>query len=185
MKEHEARKAIMSRKDLTDGDKVVMLAILLTVDWETWTNPTSYTAIAKLTGKKRPNIVRHFKKLEQLKLISRDWFTSQVCKAPTMKVHLENIKQPVINTITPPVINKITPCYQDDNTPCYQDDNTPVINLRTHAVINSITLTTNFNNQSIYQSNINMYGLNVGELWGDELREEVEENLKAKKEGEK
>jgi hypothetical protein len=185
MKEHEVRKAIMSRKDLTDGDKVVMLAILLTVDWETWTNPTSLKAIANLTGKKRPNIVRHFKKLEQLKLISRDWFTSQVCKAPIMKVHLENIKQPVINTITPPVINTITPCYQDDNTSCYQDDNTPVINLRTHAVINSITLTTNFNNQSIYQSNINMYGLNVGELWGDELREEVEENLKAKKEGDK
>ena len=177
MKEHEVRKAIMSRKDLTDGDKVVMLAILLTVDWETWTNPTSYTAIAKLTGKKRPNIVRHFKKLEQLKLISRDWFTSQACKAPVMKVHLENIKQPVINTITP--------CYQDNNTTCYQDNNTPVINMRTDAVINSITLTTNFNNQSIYQSNINMYGLNVGELWGDELREEVEENLKAKKEGEK
>jgi hypothetical protein len=115
--------------------------------------------------------------LEQLKLISRDWFTSQACKAPVMKVHLENIKQPVINTITP--------CYQDNNTTCYQDNNTPVINMRTDAVINSITLTTNFNNQSIYQSNINMYGLNVGELWGDELREEVEENLKAKKEGEK
>jgi hypothetical protein len=177
MKEHEVRKAIMSRKDLTDGDKVVMLAILLTVDWETWTNQTSLKAIANLTGKKRPNIVRHFKKLEQLKLISRDWFTSQACKAPVMKVHLENIKQPVINTITP--------CYQDNNTTCYQDNNTPVINMRTDAVINSITLTTNFNNQSIYQSNINMYGLNVGELWGDELREEVEENLKAKKEGEK
>jgi hypothetical protein len=184
MKEHEARKAILKRKDLTDGDKVVMTAILMTVDWESWTNRTSFTAIANLTGKKRPNIVRHIKKLEQLGLISRDWFTSQNCKAPLMKVHLENIKQPVINSITPPVINSITPCYDNDNTTCYQDDNTPVINTITHAVINSITLTTNFNNQSILQSNINMYGLNVGELWGDELRDQVEEDLRAKKEGE-
>jgi hypothetical protein len=185
MKEHEARKAILKRTDLTDGDKVVMMAILLTVDWETWTNPTSYTAISKLTGKKRPNLVRHFKKLEKMKLISRDWFTSQTCKAPVMKVHLDNINQPVINSITPPVIDSITPCYDGDSTPCYDSNNTPVINSITHAVINSITLTTNFNKQSIKQSNINMYGLDVGELWGDELRDQVEEDLRAKKEGDK
>ncbi len=32
MKEIEARKAILKRTDLTDGDKVIMMAILLTVD---------------------------------------------------------------------------------------------------------------------------------------------------------
>jgi hypothetical protein len=30
-----------------------------------------------------------------------------------------------------------------------------------------------------------MYGLDVGELWGDELRDQVEEDLRAKKEGDK
>lgn len=41
MKEHEARRVILKRKDLTDGDKVVMMAILITMDWDQWENRTS------------------------------------------------------------------------------------------------------------------------------------------------
>ena len=177
MKEIEARKAILKRTDLTDGDKVIMMAILLTVDWTTWTNPTSYTALARLTGKKRHNLVKYVKKFEKLGLITRDWFTSGTCKAPVMKLHIDKIHQPVIQ--------EITPRYTEDNTTCYTEDNTPVIQEITHGVIQDITLTTNSNN-NIYQSiKQYVYEVEPGEVWGNELREQVEADLRASKEGEK
>ena len=177
MKEIEARKAILKRTDLTDGDKVIMMAILLTVDWTTWTNPASLTVLANLTGKKRNNVSRNVRKLEQLGLITRDWFTSSVCKAPVMKVHVEKLNQPSINVIPP--------CYQDDTTSRYQDDTAPSINVIPHAGINEIPLTTNSYNNIIQSIKQYVYEVEPGEVWGNELREQVEADLRASKEGEK
>ena len=176
MKEIEARKAILKRTDLTDSDKVILMAILLTVDWQTWTNPTSYTALAKLTGKKRHNLVKYIKKFEKLELITRDWFTGGKCKAPIMKLNIENLEQPTSQYITP--------CVTKDNTSCYIEDNTPVIQEATEAVIQDTTLTTNYNNNIYTTIKQYVYEVEPGEVWGNELREQVEADLKANKAGE-
>lgn len=176
MKEIEARKAILKRTDLTDSDKVILMAILLTVDWQTWTNPTSYTALAKLTGKKRHNLVKYIKKFEKLELITRDWFTGGKCKAPVMKLNIENLEQSDSQYITP--------CDTKDNTSSYTEDNTPVIQEVTQAVIQDTTLTTNYNNNIYTTIKQYVYEVEPGEVWGHELREQVEADLKANKAGE-
>tara|TARA_R100000773_G_C4218560_1_gene117011 strand:- start:1340 stop:1873 length:534 start_codon:yes stop_codon:yes gene_type:complete len=176
MKEIEARKAILKRTDLTDSDKVILMAILLTVDWQTWTNRTSYTALAKLTGKKRHNLVKYIKKFEKLELISRDWFTSGKCKAPVMKLNIENLEQSDSQYITP--------CDTKDNISSYTEDNTTVIQETTEAVIQDTTLTTNYNNNIYTTIKQYVYEVEPGEVWGNELREQVEADLQANKVGE-
>ena len=77
MKEHEARRAVLKRQDLTDGDKVVLMAILMTMDWDSWTNRTSFKAIANLTGKRRSSISRNIRRIEKLGYIKRDFMSAE------------------------------------------------------------------------------------------------------------
>ena len=87
MKEYEARVSILKRTDLTNADKVVMMAILMTMDWKTWKNRTSHAALARLTGRNRGNINKNVKKLENLGIIKRDWYSSaNRCKSPVMSI---------------------------------------------------------------------------------------------------
>ena len=166
MKEHEARKALLKRQDLTDGDKVVMMAILMTMDWGSWTNRTSFKAIANLTGKRRDNIVRNIKRIEKLGYIKRDFMSAENCKAPIITVIEERLT-----------------CSQDENrgvvsvrTGSSQDENRGVVSVRTDGVINAITLSTINNINSYKNSHIkDGWGVPEDQLWGDVLRDEANE----------
>jgi hypothetical protein len=187
MKEYEARRAVLKSKVLTNADKVVMFAILQTINWQTWESRICYTALAMSTGRNRGNISKNVTRLERLGYVQRDWFSSEKkTRSPVMKVNLDKLAAEE----DPPKRKKST--YKGvssehkgvssehksvslEHSECFP---------RTQdAVSSEHTIQYSYNN-NLLQSNINMYGLNVGELWGDELRDQVEEDLRAKKEGE-
>src|SRR5210317_1918332 len=155
MKEHEARKAVLKRQDLTDGDKVIMMAILMTMDWDSWTNRTSFKAIANLTGKKRSSISRNIKRIEKLGYIKRDFMTAEDCKAPVMTINQERLT-----------------CSQAVNKGVNEELTGGVNSSVTDGVNRSVTLSTTINNQPILKSNINPWGFPSEHLWGDVLRGE-------------
>ena len=174
MKEHEARKALLKRQDLTDGDKVVMMAILMTMDWGSWTNRTSFKAIANLTGKRRCNIVRNIKKIEKLGYIRRDFMSAESCKAPVMTIIEERLASPQNDNRG--VIEKITGGYPNDNRGVINETTGGVINKITNGVINAITLSTINNINSYKNSHIkDGWGVPEDQLWGDVLRDEANE----------
>ena len=188
MKEYEARVSILKRTDLTNADKVVMMAILMTMDWKTWKNRTSHAALAKLTGRNRGNINKNVKKLESLGIIKRDWYSSaNRCKSPVMSIQKDHLAGPTLDEneradrghqpfpkeaeVTPKE-TKVTP----KETKVFPKEATGV-SLERHISIN--------NNQLSYQSNINPWGVPSAHLWGDELREQNERVLREKKETDK
>ena len=174
MKEHEARKALLKRQDLTDGDKVVMMAILMTMDWGSWTNRTSFKAIANLTGKRRCNIARNIKKIEKLGYIKRDFMSAESCKAPVMTIIEERLASP--QNDNKGVIEKITGGYPNDNRGVINEITGGVINGITDGVISEITLSTTNNINSYKNSHIkDAWGVPDEELWGDALRKEANE----------
>lgn len=196
MKEYEARKAVLKSQVLSNGDKVVMFAILQTIDWKTWQSRICYTALASQTGRNRGNISKNISRLEKLGYVERDWFSSEKkTKAPMMKINLDKL----LDEKDPP--KRVTKDYKkvsSEHTQGVSSEHTSVslehqgvssehtkCFPRTQDVVSSEhTIQYSYNN-NLLQSNINMYGLDVGELWGDELRDQVEEDLRAKKEGDK
>lgn len=175
MKEHEARRAILKRADLTDGDKVIMMAILLTMDWDTWTNRTSFKAIANLTGKKRSSITRNIKRIEKLGFITRDFMTAESCKAPIMTINQERLT--CSQNVNKGVNERLTGCSQDVNRGVNEKLTGGVNEMSTHGVNERLTLSTTNNNQLIKKPLINMWGVSEDQLWGDVLREEGERVL--------
>ena len=93
-----------------------------------------------------------------------------------MKLNIENLEQSGSQYITP--------CVTKDNTSSYTEDNTPVIQETTQAVIQDTPLTTNYNNNIYTTIKQYVYEVEPGEVWGNELREQVEADLKANKAGE-
>jgi len=176
MKEHEARRAILKREDLTDGDKVIMMAILLTMDWETWTNRTSFKAIANLTGKKRSSIARNIKRIEQLGFITRSFMSAESCKAPVMKINPERLT--CSQNVNKGVNEMLTGCSQDVNRVVNEELTGGVNSSSTHGVNSSLTLSTNSINQLIPQPKINPWGVPNDQLWGDHLRGGKDEESK-------
>ena len=188
MKEYEARVSILKRTDLTNADKVVMMAILMTMDWKTWKNRTSHAALARLTGRNRGNINKNVKKLENLGIIKRDWYSSaNRCKSPVMSIQKDQLAGPTLDeneredrgsrpfpreTEVSPKETKVIP-KETEVIP----RETPGVSLERHI---SIT-----NNQLSYQSNINPWGVPSAHLWGDELREQNERVLRERKEADK
>jgi hypothetical protein len=170
MKEHEARKAVLKRQDLTDGDKVIMMAILMTMDWDSWTNRTSFKAIANLTGKKRSSISRNIKRIEKLGYITRDFMTAEDCKAPVMTINQERLT--CSQSVNKGVNEMLTGCSQDVNRGVNEELTGGVNSSVTDGVNRSVTLSTTINNQPILKSNINPWGVPSEHLWGDVLRGE-------------
>ena len=195
MKEYEARVSILKRTDLTNADKVVMMAILMTMDWKTWKNRTSHAALARLTGRNRGNINKNVKKLENLGIIKRDWYSSaNRCKSPVMSIQKDQLAGPTLDenertdrgpqpfpreTEVSPKETKMTP-KETEVTP----KETKVIPRETTGVSleRHISIT---NNQLSYQSHINPWGVPSAHLWGDELREQNERVLRERKETDK
>ena len=188
MKEYEARKAVLKSQALSNGDKVVMFAILMTIDWKTGESRICYTALSSLTGRNRGNISRNISRLEKLGYIERDWFSCKNKSAsPIMKINLDKLA----NEKDPPKRKTkdfkgvssehtgVSSGHQD-----VSSEHTSCVPMTTDVVSSEHTIQYSYNN-NLLQSNINMYGLDVGELWGEELRNQVEEDLRAEKEGDK
>ena len=171
MKEHEARKALLKRQDLTDGDKVVMMAILMTMDWGSWTNRTSFKAIASLTGKKRNSIARNIKRIEKLGYIKRDFMSAESCKAPVMTIIKERLTcSPDVNK---GVNERLTGCSPDVNRGVNERLTGGVNEVLTDGVNERLTLSTINNINSYKNSNIkDVWGVPDDQLWGEYLKEE-------------
>ena len=167
MKEHEARRAILKRTDLSAADKVTMMAILMSMDWKTWTNRTTHSALARMTGRNRGNINKNVKRLEELGLIKRDWWTSDNrCKSPVMTVVKEAIDGEEIEDKPRTDRGKSRPFPQEtevspQETKVFPQE-TGGVSLEQHI---SIT-----NNQPLIKPNINPWGVPNEYLWGDVLR---------------
>lgn len=187
MKEHEARRVILKRKDLTDGDKVVMMAILITMDWDQWENRTSFKAISNLTGKSRSSVSRNIKRLEKLGLITRNFMTAESCRAPVMTINKDHLRcLPDDNRSQDKGVNEmLTGCIQDDNRGVNEMITGGVNRSLTDGVNRSLTLSTNSHEEPLYKSHINPWGVPSAHLWGDELREQNERVLREKKEADK
>ena len=187
MKEHEARRVILKRKDLTDGDKVVMMAILITMDWDQWENRTSFKAISNLTGKARSSVSRNIKKLEKLGLITRNFMTAESCKAPVMTINKDHLKcSPNDNRLQVEGVDEmLTGCLQDVNRGVDEMLTGGVNRSLTDGVNRSSTLSTNSHEEPLYKSHINPWGVPSAHLWGDELREQNERVLRERKETDK
>jgi len=183
MKEHQARRAILKRKDMTDGDKVIMMAILITMDWDEWTNRTSFKAISNITGKSRSSISRNIKRLEKLGMISRNFMTAQSCKAPIMTINKDRLKSSSVvdQSEVEGVDEMLTGCSPDVNRGVDEMLTGGVNRSVTDGVNRSVTLSTNYHEKLLYQSHINPWGVPDENLWGDVLREENERTLKAEK----
>lgn len=92
MKQHQIsemmlRRAIMQRTDISAANKLVLLAILLKVDWTTWTGPATVGELAKLSGISERSVQTTLKKLDD-HLISRGWmpFKSKALPTITLKI---------------------------------------------------------------------------------------------------
>ena len=70
MKEYDVRLQVLA-SDLTSTEKLIMLAILLKVDWKTFTGPVAISQIVKMTNTKKRTGQRAVKKLVELKWITR------------------------------------------------------------------------------------------------------------------
>jgi hypothetical protein len=188
MKEYEARVSILKRTDLTNADKVVMMAILMTMDWKTWKNRTSHAALARLTGRNRGNINKNVKKLEGLGIIKRDWYSSaNRCKSPVMSIQKDHLAGPTLDENERedrgprpfPKESEVSP-KETEMSPKEAEASpkeTSGVSLEQHISIN--------NNQLSYQSHINPWGVPSAHLWGDELREQNERVLRERKETDK
>ena len=140
MKEHEARRAVLKRQDLTDGDKVVLMAILMTMDWDSWTNRTSFKAIANLTGKRRSSISRNIRRIEKLGYIKRDFMSAESCKAPVMTIDQERLT--CSQEVNKGVNKRLTGCSPDVNRVANEELTGGVNSELTDGVNRSLTLTT-------------------------------------------
>lgn len=181
MKEHEARRAILKRTDLSAADKVTMMAILMSMDWKTWTNRTTHSALARMTGRNRGNINKNVKRLEELGLIKRDWWTSDNrCKSPVMTVVKEALDGEQIEDKPRTDRGKSRPFPQEaevspQETEVFPQETkvspqeTKVFPQETGGVSleQHISIT---NNQPLIKPNINPWGVPNEYLWGDVLR---------------
>jgi predicted transcriptional regulator len=189
MKEHEARRAILKRTDLNNADKVVMMAVLMTMDWKTWTNRTTHSALAKMTGRNRGNINKNIKRLEELGLINRDWWTSENrCKSPMMKVVKEALEGEETKETPRSDRGKSRPFPQETEVLPKETEvlpketevlpkETEVFPQETSGVSLEQHISTNYN-QLIPQPKINPWGVPNDQLWGDHLRGGKDEESK-------
>jgi len=181
MKEHEARRAILKRTDLSAADKVTMMAILMSMDWKTWTNRTTHSMLAKMTGRNRGNINKNVKHIEELGLIKRDWWTSDNrCKSPLMIVVKEALNGERIEDKPRSDRGESRPFPQEAKVFPQEADVIPQETKvfpqeTTGASLGQHISTTNNINSNINSNIKDAWGVPDEELWGDALRKEANE----------
>jgi DNA-binding Lrp family transcriptional regulator len=150
MKEYEVRKLIMRSKDLNASDKLVLLAMILKVDWETFQGRVSAREISKLISTGERSVKRTLSKLINLGIISRESkrISYNQNEPALTTLHIDKIDTSgeidtsgkddtsVNNTTTPSVVLTTTPSGNNTTTPSGK--------LTTHTIV---TINNN-NNQS-------------------------------------
>jgi len=119
MNEGQLTDLVMERKDIPALAKIVLRAIIRRVDWKTWESKAGHKTVstrelAKRCGVSQMSITRSIQRLEEAKLIERDFFKSSKSSAPPIKVNVENI----INGTQ--AVKKTTECGQEVTTECGQ-----------------------------------------------------------------
>jgi len=79
------RRAIMQRTDLSAANKLVLLAILLKISWETWSGPATVGELTNLAGLSERSIQTALKKLNGT-LITRSYTKINGRSLPTIKL---------------------------------------------------------------------------------------------------
>ena len=87
------RRAIMQRTDISAANKLVLLAILLKVDWQTWSGPATVGELSTLSGISKRSVQTTLKKLDG-ELIKRGWTNHQDKMLPTIKIITAKILHP-------------------------------------------------------------------------------------------
>lgn len=84
------RRAIMQRTDISAANKLVLLALLLKVSWETWQGPATMGELASLSGLSKRAIQTSIKKLDG-SLILRSSTSYQGKSIPLIKLLTDSI----------------------------------------------------------------------------------------------
>jgi hypothetical protein len=126
MKEMTWRVAALKDKDLTAGDKVVMMALLIRADWETWQGTASVNDLAELTAMSTRGVKLCLKRIE-----AQGWVTRHANRRDdglhhkaTFKLNADKIDtsegggvlhSPYSEQSTQPIVNKV-PNHSEQST---------------------------------------------------------------------
>lgn len=145
MNEYQLRTHVL-QSDLKPQEKVVLFAILMKVDWKTFSGLVSVSVIVEMTNSTTPTVKRILKRLVEKKWITRE--SKHIAKeksTPALTtILLDNISIKVdtdinsdtsIKSDTPPVSNLIPPSIKTDTLSSIKVD--------THTISNNINTINN------------------------------------------
>jgi len=110
--ENDIRRALMKRTDLSAATKLTLMAVLLRVDWNTWSGACTATDLSQLAGISKRSVRYSLQRAEQLNLIQRKWGAVMGKVLPIITIDYTLILNPADNA-TP--ANTATPA--DNATP--------------------------------------------------------------------
>ena len=163
---------------MTAADKLVLLAMILKLDWETFQGRISAKEVSNLISTGERSVKRTISKLIKLGIISRQ---SQRIGHHQNEAALTTLHYDKINTSdNSDTRDKSDTSVNFDTTPSVKDDTTPSVNFATPPSVNFATHTIDNN----YNNNEQSINLLVTEnraeealRWGEmEREEEIEEN---------
>ena len=176
MNEGQLTDLVMERKDIPALAKIVLRAIIRRVDWKTWESKAGHKTVstrelAKRCGVSQMSITRSIQRLEEAKLIERDFFKSSKSSAPPIKVNVENI----INGTQ--AVKKTTECGQEVTTECEKGDHRKLslsIENNKNTIINTIINTSlgALMEEETFEDG-EAWGVPDDELWGDHLHNDL------------
>ena len=144
MKEYELRQSIMM-SDLKPMEKLVMLAILMRVDWSTFSGQVSVNQLIDLTNSTRPTIKRTV-----ANLVKKGWITrtsrhiertKSTAAFTTIQLDKVSIKTDTVSNMNR--IKNDTPTVSNMNPHSIKSDTLDGIKTDTHTISNNINTVTN------------------------------------------
>ena len=144
MKEYEVRQSIMM-SDLKPMEKLVLLAILMRVDWSSFSGQVSVNQLIDLTNSTRPTIKRII-----ANLVKKGWITrtsrhiertKSTAAFTTIKLEKVSIKSDTVSKLNR--IKTDTPTVSNMNPHSIKSDTPKSINSDTHTISNNINTISN------------------------------------------
>ena len=192
MNEGQLTDLVMERKDIPALAKIVLRAIIRRVDWKTWESKAGHKTVstrelAKRCGVSQMSITRSIQRLEEAKLIERDFFKAGKSQAPPIKVNVENIingTKAVKKTTkcgqgvtTESCQGVTTECGQEVTTECEKGDHRKLslsIENNKNTIINTIINTSlgALMEEETFEDG-EAWGVPDDELWGDHLHNDL------------
>ena len=156
--EFQLRQTVLASPDLTSTEKIIMTAILMRVDWKTFTGQVSVNVLAEMTSNKERTVKRALKKLIELKWIKRESKRLEYAKstAALTTVLLTHTQSSVIDdTVT---VSQMTPPSVTDDTLSSVKNDTQTISYNSISIQNN-----NIENESLDSSEMNQFCVNEDE----------------------